>query len=62
MATITIDKKEYSLDALSEEAKSHVAHLQYCDRQLAELELSIATLKTARLAYARALSELLPTS
>ena len=60
MSSITIDGKEYDADSLSDEAKSQVVHIQYCDQKIAELDLTQATLKTARLAYSRKLSSLLP--
>ena len=60
MPTITIDGKDYDADSLSDEAKAQLIHLQYCDRQIAELDMKQAMLKTARLAYAKALSGMLP--
>ena len=56
---ITIDGVQYDLASLSDDARAQLLHLQYCDRQLAELEVKQAVLKTARLAYSRTLSEML---
>ena len=60
MSTITIDNIEYDIDALSEEAKAQLASIQFVDGELARLEAKTATLQTARIAYGRSLSELLP--
>ena len=60
MPTITIDNIEYDLDGLSEEAKAQLASIQFVDGELARLQAKTATLQTARVAYARALNELLP--
>ena len=60
MPTITIDNIEYEIDTLSEEAKAQLASIQFVDGELARLQAKTATLQTARSAYFRALSELLP--
>ena len=60
MDSITIDDKEYDLDSLSDEAKEHVASLNYVDDDLRRLALRVAALQTARNTYSVALKELLP--
>ena len=61
MDSITIDDKEYDLDSLSDEAKEHVASLNYVDDDLRRLALRVAALQTARNTYSLALKDLLPT-
>ena len=60
MPTLTIDNIEYEIDTLSEEAKAQLASIQFVDGELARLQAKTATLQTASVAYARALSEQLP--
>ncbi len=60
MPIITIDNKQYDLDALSNEAKAQLASIQFVDSELARLRAKAAALQTARIAYAKALSEALP--
>lgn len=60
MPTITIDNKPYDVDSLSPEAKSQLASIQFVDQELARLNARAAALQTARIAYAKALQELLP--
>ena len=60
MTTITIDNKQFDLDALSNEAKAQLASIQFVDSELARLQAKAAALQTARMAYAKALSEALP--
>ena len=57
---ITIDNKEYELDSLSNEAKAQLASIQFVDTELARLQAQAAALQTARMAYAKALTEALP--
>ena len=57
MATITIDGKEYDTDTLSNEAKSQLMSLQFCDMELQRLQAEAASFQTARTQYARALQE-----
>lgn len=60
MPTITIDNKPYELDSLSNEAKAQLVSIQFVDSELARLKAQAAALQTARMAYAKALQELLP--
>jgi hypothetical protein len=60
MTTIKIDNKDYELDSLSQEAKSQLSALQFCDQELAKLQVQAAVYQTARIAYAKALTEALP--
>lgn len=60
MAKITIDGIEYDPEAFSDEAKAQLISLQVVDRKLADLNTEVAIVQTARAAYAKALSTLLP--
>jgi len=59
MSLITIDEKEYDTDALSDEAKAQIVSLQFVDQELQRLSAQAAVLQTARIAYSKALSDLL---
>ena len=53
--TVTIDGKEYSLDSLSENAKSQIANLRVVDEEIRKIEQKLAIYRTARATYAQAL-------
>lgn len=59
--TLTIDGTEYNLAELSENARNQVLNLRVTDQEIARLQQQLAIYQTARTAYARALSEELPT-
>ena len=59
MNLIKIDEKEYDLDKLSEGAKTQLTNLQFVDAELQRINAQSAVLQTARVAYSRALNELL---
>ena len=59
MTTVTIDEVEYALDSLSDEAKAQLISLQFCDQELQRLQAQAAAYQTARMAYAKALNEIL---
>ena len=59
MKLIKIDEKEYDLDNLSEGAKTQLTNLQFVDAELQRINAQSAVLQTARVAYSRALNELL---
>lgn len=52
--SITIDGKEYKIDDLSDVVKQQLASLRATEVEIARLEATVAMLKTARNAYARA--------
>ena len=60
MPTITIDGKNYDLDTLSDDAKAQLASIQFVDAELLRLQAQAAALQTARMAYSKALQDLLP--
>ena len=60
MPTITIDNKPYELDNLSSDAKAQLEMLLATDAEIKRLQQNLAMSQTARMAYAKALSELLP--
>jgi hypothetical protein len=60
ISMITIDNKNYKLNALSDDAKAQLQSLQFCDAELQRLSAQTAVLQTARMAYANALSLALP--
>ena len=51
MSTITIDDKHYEVDKMSDEEKSLVQAMNYCDAKIAETQNQLAALKTAKQAY-----------
>lgn len=59
MAKIDIDGTEYETDDLSEDARRRLDDVAYCDRKLNELRREVATIQTARNAYARNLKRML---
>lgn len=61
MPTIKIDNIDYDTEKLSDEAKSQLVNLQFCDQELARLQAQAAAIQTARMAYAKALQTALPT-
>jgi hypothetical protein len=60
MPTIKIDSKEYDVDSLSNEAKAQLGSIQFVDSEIARLQGQLAAIQTARNAYLKALSSLLP--
>jgi hypothetical protein len=60
MATITIDNKEYDLDAFSDDAKSQLQMLQLTEQEISRLNAQLAIVQTARMAYSNALLAALP--
>ena len=60
MAAITIDGKEYDLESLSEEARTHLLGVQICDEKVQQLQRELGIVQTARNTYANALRENLP--
>ncbi len=60
MPNIKIDNIDYDLDTLSDEAKAQLGSLQFVDAELARLNAKAAVLQTARMAYSKALNEVLP--
>jgi ABC-type antimicrobial peptide transport system ATPase subunit len=60
MTTVTIDDKQYDIEALSDAAKTQIQNVQYCEQKMAELKREIAVVQTARNAYAQALNNALP--
>jgi len=60
MPTINIDGKDYELDQLSTDARAQLQSMQFVDAELLRLQAHAAALKTARMAYAKALQAALP--
>jgi hypothetical protein len=60
MPTIKIDDKTYDVSTLTDEAKSQLASIQFVDSEIARLEANVAALRTARMAYSKALIGALP--
>lgn len=58
--TVTIDGKKYQASDLSEDARNHVVNLRVTDQEIQSLKTRLAIAQTARVAYARALSDALP--
>ena len=55
METITIDDVEYDLEQLTENARAQLGSIQAVDQKLAQLQVEMAILQTARAAYSSAL-------
>ena len=62
MPTINIDGKPYDIDQLSDDAKKQIGSLQFVERRINELQAEIAAMQTARIAYGRALAEIISSS
>ena len=62
MPTIKINNANYDTDTLSNDAKAQLLSMQFCDQELARLQSQAAAYQTARMAYAKALKEALPTA
>ena len=60
MAALSINDKEYELDTLSDECKAHLASIQYCDQEIARLQVKAAVIQTAKNNYIQALNAALP--
>ncbi len=60
MPTIKVDNNEYELESLSNEAKAQLGSIQFVDNEIARLQGQLAAMQTARNAYVKALSSLLP--
>jgi hypothetical protein len=59
METIKVNGKDYSLDALSDEAMALVRNIRVCESEILRHEAQMAIVKTARVAYSRALEQLI---
>jgi hypothetical protein len=55
-AKITINDKEYSIDDLSNEAKSYIAQIQLIDSKMAPMRAELAIFQTARDTYSNSLN------
>ena len=60
MTTIKIDNVDYDIDTLSNDAKTQLVSIQFCDQELQRLQAQAAALQTARQTYAKALQAALP--
>ena len=56
VAKITINDKEYSIDELSNEAKSYIAQIQLIDQKVAPMRAELAIFQTARDTYSNSLN------
>lgn len=62
MSIIKIEDKEYEYNTLPEEAKAQLQMLQFVDSELVRLQGRTAVFQTARISYAKALGEALPSA
>mgnify|MGYP001160593585 CR=1 FL=1 len=53
--TITIDNKPYTIDSLSEQARTQIINIQAVEAEIAQLQRQLAIAQTARSAYASVL-------
>ncbi|MCB2080231.1 MAG: hypothetical protein KDE55_21360 [Novosphingobium sp.] len=58
--TITIDGKDYALDALTDETKQLLGSIRAVDQEITRLRRQLAIAQTARAAYARNVARSLP--
>lgn len=58
--TVTINGTEYTLDNLSEKARTQLTNLRVADQEINRLQQQLAIAQTARAAYAQALAAELP--
>ncbi len=54
-ASVIIDGSTYAFDGLTENAKLQLLSLNAVDRRIREVEEDLAILKTARIAYSKAI-------
>ncbi len=59
MKTIKIDGRDYDYDVLPDDVKKQLQSIQFVDVELGRLAAQAAVFKTARLAYAKALTQAL---
>ena len=57
MASLTIDGKDYDIDALEESSKKVLASLQYTQTEIKRAQAQLEMLKIAEAAYANALKK-----
>ncbi|PSL17569.1 DUF6447 family protein [Shimia abyssi] len=53
--TITIEGTEYAVEDLSENARKIIVNIQFADQEIGRQRLMLASIQTARQAYAQAL-------
>lgn len=53
--TLTVDGKEYDPETISENAKTIIRNVQFCDQELSQMRMRTAAVQTARQAYVNAL-------
>ena len=58
--TITIDKIDYKLSELSDEAKAQIQSIQFVDAELLRLQNLTAIMETAKVGYQKELKKQLP--
>ena len=58
--TITIDKTDYKLSELSDEAKAQIQSIQFVDAELLRLQNLTAIMETAKVGYQKELKKQLP--
>ena len=57
---LKIDDKEYKISDLSDDAKAQLQSLRFTEVELQRLNMQLALVKTARMAYQKALASALP--
>ena len=60
MPKIKINEKEFDIDQLSDEAKAHIASLQFVQNEIKVMTARIAVYKTAESNYLKALQDEIP--
>lgn len=62
MATLTVEGKQYDIEALSDEAKALTSSISMVDGKIAQLQAEVAIMQTARNAYVQQLMSSLNSS
>lgn len=60
MTVIKIDNKDYDLESLPEQVRANLSSLHFVDGEIQRLQGQLAAMVTARIAYAKAVQEVLP--
>ncbi len=53
--TLTVDGKDYDPETISDNAKTIIRNVQFCDQELQQIRMRTAAIQTARQAYVTAL-------
>lgn len=60
MASVTVNSKEYEVDALTDSAKTQLENIKVTDQEIGRLQQQLGIARAARQAFVRALQAELP--